>query len=193
MPPRAKFTKEEIIEAALGIVREKGISELTARALGTALGSSSCPIFTVFTNMDEVQENVIEAAKKVYKSYMDKGIPQTPAFRGVGEQYVLFAVEQPNLFKLLFMSEKENKPAFTGVLPLLDESYDTILLSISEAYDLTKEQAAHVYRHLWVYTHGIATLCVTKICRFTAEQIDEMITEVFLSLLKNMKGENVDD
>lgn len=45
---------------------------------------------------------------------MDKGIPQTPAFRGVGEQYVLFAVEEPNLFKLLFMNEKENMQIYSG-------------------------------------------------------------------------------
>lgn len=76
---------------------------------------------------------------------------------------------------------------------MLDESYDTILLSISEGYNLTKEQAANLYRHLWVYTHGIATLCVTKICRFTAEQINEMTTEVFLSLLNSAKGETRDD
>ena len=33
MPPKAKFTKDEIIEAAVGIVREEGFSALTARVL----------------------------------------------------------------------------------------------------------------------------------------------------------------
>lgn len=187
MPPKAKFTKEEIITVALRVVRERGINELTARALGTALGSSSCPIFTVFKNMEEVHEEVIEAAKKVYKGYIEKGIPQKPAFQGVGEQYVRFAVEEPNLFKLLFMSEKEELPEVTGALPLIDESYDKILLSISDGYDLSKEQAENIYRHLWVYTHGIATLCVTKMCKFSPEDIESMTTEVFLSLLKNVK------
>lgn len=188
MPPKAKFTKEEIITVALGIVRERGINELTARALGTALGSSSCPIFTVFKNMEEVHEAVIEAAKRVYKGYIEKGIPQTPAFQGVGEQYVRFVVEEPNLFKLLFMSEKEELPEVTGALPLIDESYDKILLSISDGYHLSKEQAENIYRHLWVYTHGIATLCVTKMCKFSPDDIEGMTTEVFLSLLKNVKG-----
>lgn len=47
MPPKAKFTKEQIVNAALDIIRENGTSELTARALGKRLGSSACPIFTV--------------------------------------------------------------------------------------------------------------------------------------------------
>ena len=48
MPPKAKFTKAEIIEAALNIVRADGYEALTSRALGTYLGSSARPIFTVF-------------------------------------------------------------------------------------------------------------------------------------------------
>ena len=43
MPPKAKFSKEQITEAGLQIVREKGADSLTARALGEKLGSSSCP------------------------------------------------------------------------------------------------------------------------------------------------------
>ena len=40
MPPKAKFTRAEIIEAALNIVRTDGYEALTSRALGTYLGSS---------------------------------------------------------------------------------------------------------------------------------------------------------
>ena len=47
MPPKAKFTKEEITEAALNIVQTNGFEALTARELGTRLGSSARPIFTV--------------------------------------------------------------------------------------------------------------------------------------------------
>ena len=44
MPPKAKFTKAEIIEAALNIVRADGYEALTSRALGTYLGSSARPV-----------------------------------------------------------------------------------------------------------------------------------------------------
>ena len=48
MPPKAKFTREEIVEAAFSIVKADGFEALTSRALGTRLGSSARPIFTVF-------------------------------------------------------------------------------------------------------------------------------------------------
>ena len=41
-----------------------------------------------------------------------------------------------------------------------------------------------LYRHLWIYSHGIATLCATSMCKFTGEEIGNMLTEVFKSLLK---------
>ena len=45
MPPKCKFTKEEIIEAALEMVKADGIEAVTARALGAKLGTSSKPVF----------------------------------------------------------------------------------------------------------------------------------------------------
>ena len=54
MPPPCKFTKEEIIQASLNLVRESGVGAITARTLGARLGASSKPIFSIFENMEEV-------------------------------------------------------------------------------------------------------------------------------------------
>ena len=48
MPPRAKYTREEITEIALGIVAESGVESLNARSLAEAMGTSTRPIFTAF-------------------------------------------------------------------------------------------------------------------------------------------------
>ena len=115
--------KKEIADVALQIYREEGLEGLTSRNLGKKLGSSACPIFTVFSGMDEVQEAMIESAKELYKSYVDKGLSQDIPFRGVGEQYVLFALNEPRVFQLLFMNEGEAVPSVNNALPLLDEIY----------------------------------------------------------------------
>ena len=187
MPPKAKFTREQITKAALEIVREENFERLTARSLGKKMGSSACPIFTVFENMEEVQQAVLEAVKDVYKGYVEKGLSENPAFKGVGTQYILFAMNEPKLFQILFMSEQTELPDIDNVLPLIDESYDKILASITEGYGIKGKDAERLYQHLWIYTHGIASLCATKICRFTGKEISEMITEVFSSLLKKIK------
>lgn len=193
MPPKAKFTREEIIEAALDIVKTDGFEALTSRALGTRLGSSARPIFTVFQSMDEVQQAVIESAKALYKEYVDQGLMWEHPFKGVGTQYILFAVNKPKLFQLLFMAEQPGIPDLSGVLPLIEESYKEILLSIQNDYGISEPLAEKLYRHLWIYTHGIATLCATKMCRFTSDEISSMITEVCTGILKNIKEYKNDD
>lgn len=187
MPPKAKFTKEEITKTALDIVKTDGFEALTSRELGTRLGSSARPIFTVFKNMEEVQQTVIQSAKMLYKEYVDKGLAEEHPFKGVGTQYILFSINEPKLFQLLFMTEQAQTPDLLSVLPLIEESYEEILLSIQDDYGINEQLAKMLYRHLWIYTHGIATLCATKMCRFTGNEISSMITEVFTSLLKDIR------
>ncbi|MCM1045461.1 MAG: TetR/AcrR family transcriptional regulator [Candidatus Gastranaerophilales bacterium] len=187
MPPKAKFSRKQIVNAAINLVREDGFEALTSRALGTYLGSSARPIFTVFQNMDEVQQAVIESAKTLYKEYVNKGLTWEHPFKGVGMQYILFSVNEPRFFQLLFMTEQLGTPNLSRVLPLIEESYNEILLSIQKDYGLNECLAKKLYYHLWIYTHGIATLCATKMCRFTSEEISNMITEVCTSILKNLK------
>ena len=103
MPPKAKFTKAEIIEAALNIVRADGYEALTSRALGTYLGSSARPIFTVFKNMEEVQQDMIKSAKALYKEYVNKGLTTEPPFKWVH-----------NIFSSLLMSLSFSTPLYDG-------------------------------------------------------------------------------
>lgn len=191
MPPKAKFSKEQIVSAALGIIRESGAGKLTARALGKKLGSSACPIFTVFDNMEDVMCETIKTAYRLYDEYIAEGLKDTPAFKGVGMQYIAFAIKEPKLFQLLFMTEKEQNPTMENVLPMIDNNYTHILSSV-KAYGLSDIDAEKIYKHLWVYSHGIAVLCATRLCSLTVKEIGNMLTEIFIALLKEVKtGEKI--
>lgn len=195
MPPKAKFTKNEIIEAALNIVREEGLDALTARALGVRLGSSARPIFTVFKSMEEIHQEVIAASKKLYSEYVHYGLSQNemPAFKGVGVAYIRFAITEPKLFQILFMSEYPEKPTLMNVLPIIDDNYLKILDSVQKCFSLNQSDSEWLYRHLWIYSHGIAVLCATNMCAFSAEGINKMLTEVCMSMLKKIKEDNRND
>lgn len=189
MPPKAKFTKEEIVEAAFEIVKNSGLGTLTARSLGAALGSSPRPIFTVFESMDEVQAQVIKKAEEIYSEMVAEGLKETPAFRGVGKAYIRYACEYPKLFQLLFMREENDNPDKDSVLPKIDENYNAILQSVQDSYGFGRETSKELYIHLWIYSHGIAVLIATKVCNFTAGQITEMLAEVSSSIIAKFKRE----
>ena len=187
MPPKAKFTREEIVAAALEITRKKGIEAVTAREIGKTLNSSARPIFTVFQNMEEVIQAVVQKAKEIYKEYIYEGMKEEPAFKGVGMAYIKFAVKEDKLFQLLFMKERAQAEDIEHILPAIDDNFGEIMRSVMVSYDLEQEDALRLYQNIWIYTHGIATLCATKVCRFTQEEISERETEVFKGLMKKIR------
>ncbi len=191
MPQKAKFDKDEIVDASIRLIEERGTDALTARALGEKLGCSARPIFTVFDTMDEVYGEVTRAAKAIYKGYVEAGLKEKLAFKGVGMAYIRFASERPTLFRLLFMTERQSIPDTDSVLGVIEENYDRIVDSITDNYPVDAETAKRIYRHLWIYSHGIAVLTVTKVCAFDEAEISAMLTEVFVGLLKNNIGGEV--
>lgn len=191
MPPKAKFTREEVVEAALKIVMREGIENLTARALAGELGSSARPVFTVFSGMDEVQCEVIKAAHALYNKMVEQGLKENLAFKGVGKAYIRFAIEYPKLFQMLFMREKSTVPELNSVLGMIDENYGKILQSIEIGYGFDIETSKEIYRHLWIYSHGIAVLLATNVCRFTADEISGMLSDVFSGVIRKYKSEGI--
>jgi len=188
MPPKPKFTKEEVINAAIELVSEKGISALTSRDLGARLGSSARPIFTVFRSMEEVQEEVKKAAIKRFESYAEKAEHYTPVFKQVGMQMILFAKEQPKLYQLGFMSDNHNVENFDDIFERLgDVAYQCIDV-IQRDYGLSEQDARKLFEHVWIHTFGIGALCATGMCNFSEEQVVEMLGHDFIAMMMLIKS-----
>ena len=65
MPPKVKITKEDIINAAVSLVRENGADALNARTVASLLGCSTQPVFSNFATMDELRLAVAEKADEI--------------------------------------------------------------------------------------------------------------------------------
>lgn len=130
MPPKPKFTREEIVSAALGVVSRKGVDALTAKELGDALGSSARPIFTIFRSMKELQDDVRTAAMQRFEAYMPAGMSGMPIFKQIGMKMVLFGAEEPKLFQLLFMQENRSAASFDDVFAELGPTADLCIDAI---------------------------------------------------------------
>ncbi len=188
MPPKPKFTREEIVEAALKLVSEKGAEALTARELGTALGSSARPIFTAFKNMEEVQGEVQLAAMHRFNEYAARKIEGIPLFKQIGMQMIMFGIEEPKLYRMLFMQEHPETIGFDGIFSMLGDMAQVSLNAIKEDYGLDDESAKALFENMWIYTFGIGTLCATRVCSFSKREIGELLTAQFNAVL-NYIGE----
>ncbi len=188
MPPKPKFTREEIIDAALAIAADKGIKALTSRELGAALGSSARPIFTVFSNMDEVRAEVRRAALARFGEYAKKAEVFTPVFKQVGLQMIMFAAEQPKLYRLLYMSEKPEGHTFVDVFDNLGEVAVQCLEVIQHDYDMSRDEAMMLFQHTWIYTYGVGALIASGMCRFTQDEVQDMLSREFVAVLTLIKS-----
>lgn len=192
MPPKAKFSREQITKAALSVVSEKGAQALTAKELGVALGTSTTPIFTVFNSMQEVQDAVMLAAMERFEEYAHKAAHLGPVFKQVGMQMILFAKEEPKLYQLIFMSSISEAQTFDDIYAHLGSVADECLDVLQKDYDLSKDNAKTLFEHVWIHTFGIGALCANGVCDFSHEQIAEMLTQDFtamMMLMKSRKGE----
>ena len=191
MPPKPKYTKEQITAAALDVVARNGAEALTAKELGRALNTSTTPIFTVFNSMQEVQDEVKRAAMERFESYAHKTSQDMPLFKQVGMQMILFAKEEPRLYQLVFMSANGDVKSFDDIYAHLGSIADECLTAIQADYDLSRDNAKTLFEHTWIHTFGIGALCATGMCNFSKEQISKMLTQDFtamMTLLKSGKG-----
>ncbi len=179
MPPKFKFTREQIVAAALEVTRKNGITGLTARGLAAELGSSAKPIFGLFQNMEEVQREVVSAANTLYQSYIKKGMADNkfPPYKASGIAYIQFAKEEKELFKLLFMRDRTDEKIEENreeIRPILDLIMKKLGIDENEAYFFHLE--------LWLYVHGIATMIATNYLEWDIEFIDKALTDAYQGL-----------
>ncbi|MBQ7046919.1 MAG: TetR/AcrR family transcriptional regulator [Oscillospiraceae bacterium] len=193
MPPKPNYTREEITAAALELAAEKGISALTARDLGAALGISTRPIFTAFKNMDDVLAEVRLAAIARFNEYAEKAKEYSPVFKQIGLQMILFAQEQPKLFRLTFMSEKPEARSFDDVINNLGETATLCLDVLQKEYGLSAENAKTVFEHCWVSTFGICVLIATRACAFSIDEISDLLSREFHAILTFIKSGMADN
>lgn len=190
MPPKPKFTREEIVQTALDVVSRKGVEALTAKELGDALGSSARPIFTVFTSMKEVQDAVRAAAMRRFESFAEQKLPGMPLFKQVGMRMVLFGAREPKLYQLLFMQENRNAVSFDDVFGELGPTAETCIALIRETYSLSETEARLLFENVWIYTFGVGALCATRVCHFPEEKLGEMLSTEFQAMMLLVKTGN---
>ena len=177
MAPKFKFTKEEVLTVTIDFIRENGIEALTARELAKKLESSTKVIFSLFSNM----KNLEDEAKFVAENIL--ALKDDSPFKRLGVEYILFSKNEPKLFQWLFMRKGIEVESFKDFLPMRDYEYKSVIESIDKEYKISIENSKKFYEHLFIYSHGIATLTVTGIYNFTPSEIIEYMAEVAKSLI----------
>ena len=187
MPPKVKITKNDVIQTALDLLRKEGESALNARTIASALNCSTQPIFSNFPTMDDLKKEVESSAFSLYLNYLQKEClnGEYAPYKAYGMAYIRFAKEEKELFKLLFMCDRNNQK----ITPT--EDFESSVNMIMNNLGITKTQAEKMHFEMWICVHGIATMIATSFCSYSSEEISAILSDIYQGLrLKHLSTEN---
>lgn len=151
--PKAKITRDMVIEAAFAVARTAGVELVNARTVAQELGCSTQPVMYHFATIEALKRAVYAKADRYHSDYLMK-TEDVPL--GIGLNYIRFAIEEPHLFRFLFQSGF----AMEGSLPeMLDSAELTpILAAMQGALGMSAAQTKRIFTTVALFTHGYASL-----------------------------------
>ena len=182
MPPKARISKEMIIEEAFQIARTEGVDRITARSISERLKCSTQPVLYYFATVEEIKAAVYQKADEYHSCWLmnlecDYGNPML----AIGMNYVRFAVEERNLFRLLFQSNE-----FSGV-SLMDliqsEELEPIMQVLQKEAGVTMDEAKEIFTTLFVFVHGYASMYANNEMAYDEKLLETLLTKVFFGAI----------
>jgi len=182
MPPKVKVTREEIVLAAVDIVRQSGEGALNARSIAARIGCSTQPVFSNFATMDDLRGALLERARALYDENTKRTISldKYPPYKASGMAYIDFARREKELFKLLFMRERSSSSEPEP--DRLEELYSGAVDTVSRTVGMDKTRSSDFHFEMWAFVHGIASMLATGYLELDEETISAMLTDVFTGL-----------
>lgn len=100
-PRNTQFTRDDIIEAAFGLVRQKGWDGFSVVAVAKAIGSSTMPIYSHFGNVRDLEDAVCRKTMTLLKSRMEE-VLSGDTWIDQAISYIGFAQDEKFLFRCLW-------------------------------------------------------------------------------------------
>lgn len=184
MPAKKVITREEILDAAIDIVREGGMEAFNVRTLAKKCNCSTQPIYLSFKSVEELKKEIDGRVLEIFKKYMDDEVAsgRYPKYKAVGMGYIRFAKEEKELFKYALMHRGMPEKGATKI-------FDDTVLMIMKNYGLYQDAAARLHMHMWIFVHGIASIFATEYIDIEWENVSQMVTDAYLGIMKLIEGE----
>ena len=188
MPPKAKITKEMILNTVLEITRETGFEAVNARSIAGKLQCSTRPIFTCYENMEELKIEFLALAYEYYEQYVchySRTVHVKPELI-LPLSYIEFAQEETHLFKLLFVHDLDLKMREAADF-YQETDNEKRARAFSEIIGIELERAKVIFLDLFLYSHGIAVLAAAHKLTLDRTAAENMVGNVLSAFIRQEK------
>ena len=174
MPPKTKFTKNDVCNAGFELLSTQGFKALSARNIAQKLNSSTAPVYASYQNMTTLVEDCLKMGIEKLISYTNIEYTDIP-FRNMGLGIVMFARENSVLYKSLFLESNLPEQYFK---PLMERARE-LLRKDKRISGIPDEAIDELIEKIWIYTHGLAAfVCTNMLEHIDEEYIQKNISEI---------------
>ena len=181
MPAAKKVSREEIIDAAVEVLRDGGFSSINARSVAQKLGCSTQPIYLSFKSMEELKTALTERAIELHTQRVRASLRahegNDSRYSSYGMGFVKFAAEEKQLFRWLYLEGKQFGPYRNDVL--LSEVIEVIV----DEFGYSEETARRFHQDMIYYSYGLAILANTDHLYLTETELREAFRREFRALI----------
>ena len=154
---RTKFSFEDVLAAAYGILRRSGRTAVTSRAIAKALGSSTMPVYSALGSMTRLEKAL---KTKAFASFADfQTRPYTPnVLLNIAVGQVLFARDEPQLYRFLHLDRASvlNSPEHRVYEREVERRLGTPIPFAAYLDRATLENLDDISLNVWLFTHGLS-------------------------------------
>jgi AcrR family transcriptional regulator len=159
--------KEALLQAALGLIAEKGPAGFTFADAARSAGVSPAAPYRHFRDRDELLASIAQRGFEQFEAVLtaawDDGRPDTvTAFQRVGKAYLAFARSEPAFYSAMFES---GVPVVANptLMVASERAFNIIRAAAERLAALTpprepRPPALMMALHIWSMSHGIASL-----------------------------------
>lgn len=187
MPPRPKVTREEVLNAAYEIADEIGADAISAREVGGRLGVTTSPVFTYYSNMEELKREVYLLAKNNFIEYLLGCKDFKPAFKEFGMRWFRFSVSHPNLYCLILESGNLYGTERNSILKDFGAIVPPLVKEIEDSFGLNAKDSEELLRQMVLTIVGIVALHLHRGMSATEEEVSGLISEACLGTVFAMQ------
>lgn len=192
MPPKAKITKEMIVEEAFNIIRNDGVDKVTARSISEQLHCSTQPVLYYYATVDDIKKETYNKADEYHSHYImnmenDYGNPML----AIGMNYIKFAIEERNLFHFLFQTNEFSGKNMTNLMD--SEELLPILAVLQQKLNATVEEAKLIFSTLFIFVHGYASLYANNTMSYDEGTVVAALEMVFNGAIYAVKYRKDED
>lgn len=186
--PKQRITKEMIVDVAFEIVRKEGLPSLMVKNIASALNCSVQPIYSYCTNMEGLKQEVFLKTLSYVQEFMKSHINPNDFFRSTGLGYLKFAKEEPNLFHLFVLSERQNISSFDDFYAA--NTNPSLAHLIAKDLNISYEQAKELHLCMLIFNTGISMIQISSKPGIPEEELNHYLDKAYEAFLRKAIGEN---